>query len=62
MLDRIIGVPFIRYENGTCTKITWYKTKDGEKYATKESYNPDMFEMQRMIASGNMETTVRNSN
>jgi hypothetical protein len=59
MLERVIGVPFIRYENGICTKITWYKTKDGEKYATKEAYNPDMFEMQQMINSKQMETFLR---
>jgi len=57
-----ISNEFIRYENGICTKITWYKTKNNEKYATKEAYNPDMFEMQRMIASGYMETTIQKPN
>lgn len=56
----VIGVPFIRYENGTCTKITWYRGADGTKFSNKEAYNPDMFEMQRMINSGYMETTIQN--
>lgn len=59
MSARVIGVPFLRYENGTCTKITWYIGSDGNKFSNKEPYNPDMFEMQRMINSGNMETTVQ---